>query len=84
MELFYCFTGKILSLLQDAHAYTLSTFRFISKISFISKVSVKMAFIKVQIFLEGESVDERFQSGFKNYRSTKTAIFKMIFLHNLI
>ncbi len=56
----------------------LSNFRPISKLPFLSKVLEKIVLSQLQSFLDQNVVLESFQSGFKVYHSTESALLKVL------
>ena len=55
----------------------LSNFRPISVLPFLSKVLEKIVAIQLQAYLDLNRIGEKFQSGFKRFHSTETAILKV-------
>lgn len=55
----------------------LSSFRPVSNLSFNSKVVEKIVLNQLQPFLESNSILEKFQSGFRSWHSTESALLKV-------
>lgn len=57
---------------------TLTNYRLISSLLFISKILEKIVSVQVNCFLKDNNLLEEFRSGFRRYHNTETAVTKMI------
>ena len=57
---------------------SLSSFRPISNLPFISKIMEKAVLAQLQTFLSNNSINEVFQSGFKALHSTESALLRVL------
>uniref|UniRef100_A0A8C6ML89 Reverse transcriptase domain-containing protein n=1 Tax=Nothobranchius furzeri TaxID=105023 RepID=A0A8C6ML89_NOTFU len=57
---------------------TVSNYRPISKLPFLSKVLEKVVYLQLTEFLHANDICEKFQSGFKKGHSTETALLRVL------
>ena len=61
-----------------SHNEDFSNYRYISNLSYISKLSERAAFMQMREHLEKKSLFSKYQSAYKRFFSTETALVKVI------
>lgn len=75
----FCKKAVIEPLIKKAglDSTNVSNYRPISKLPFLSKILGKCVFMQLQVFLEAHGTLDIFQSGFKAFHSTESALLKV-------